>query len=416
MKVGIALDDGHAGVRRRLASHSSNGLPVKVARLDSRSEALQSVELFVGAGGLALGLHRAGFLPILAVDSDIRAYETLQANTNHIGQYTAGWGVRHGDVHVMDYANLGSPDLLSAGAPCQPFSIGGQLRLEDDERNLLPEVLRAIRALRPRAFVLENVRGLLFRRTKPYFDYLIAQLRVPSRQMLLSETRSEHLRALRAIPEWEHEYRVDWRILNAADYGLPQLRKRLIITGVGAAELSWTWPVGTHNRDALIAELWDDAYWDQHEVTRQLRKSVRNRLPRRRNLPATEARWQTLRDLTQRLGAPHDENGGDLSHVSVPGARLYRNHTGSVLDWPAKTVKAGVHGSPGGEHIVVLDDGSYRYLTVRECAALQGFPDDYVWPQYRTQAMRLLGNAVPVTLAEAVGKQLAEALGHGSNR
>ena len=114
----------------------------------------------------------------------------------------------------------------------------------------------------------------------------------------------------------------------------------------------------------------------------------------------------------RRLGPPPTGNDCDPAHVLVPGARLYRHHTGSELDWPAKTVKAGVHGPPGGEHIVIFDDGSFRYLTVRECAALQGFPDDYVLPMYRTQAMRLLGNAVPVTLAQAIGAQLAKTLGH----
>ncbi len=100
----------------------------------------------------------------------------------------------------------------------------------------------------------------------------------------------------------------------------------------------------------------------------------------------------------------------DPAHVYVGGARLYDKHTGSRLDWPAKTVKAGVNGSPGGEHIVVHDSGYFRYLTVRECAQLQGFPRRYELPGLRGKAMRQLGNAVPVPLAEAMGSKIAEVL------
>jgi DNA (cytosine-5)-methyltransferase 1 len=119
-----------------------------------------------------------------------------------------------------------------------------------------------------------------------------------------------------------------------------------------------------------------------------------------------------LRDLLAHLGPPSRSvaTASDAAHVYVPGARLYAKHTGSSLDWPAKTVKAGVNGSPGGEHIVVRDGGYFRYLTVRECAALQGFPKRYRLPATRGRAMKQLGNAVPVPLAEAVGRRLAEVL------
>lgn len=374
---------------------------------------LRSVELFVGAGGLALGLHRAGFLPVLAADSDPRAIETLEANANTAGRYTHGWKVRHEDVRSLDYDGVASPDLLSAGAPCQPFSIGGRLRLEGDERNLFPEVLRAVQSLRPRAFVLENVRGLLFPRSKPFFDYVVSQLRNPSVKLRSGESREHHLGVLQAIPETEHEYSVDTRVLNAADFGLAQVRQRLLIVGIRRGEASWAWPEPTHSKDALVAALWQDNYWDHHGVSSSVRLKARARLPNVSRRLASGEPWRTLRDLMRRLGPPKELDGHDPSHMLVQGARLYAKHTGSALDWPAKTVKAGVHGTPGGEHIVVLDDGTHRYLTVRECAALQGFPDDYILPLYRSRAMRLLGNAVPLTLAEAVGNQLAETLTHG---
>jgi DNA (cytosine-5)-methyltransferase 1 len=203
---------------------------------------------------------------------------------------------------------------------------------------------------------------------------------------------------------------VDWRLLNAADYGLPQHRVRLVVVGMRADQAAWSWPEPTHSRAALIHALRADDYWDQHEVPDRVRRQVRRRLPPL-HAGSPEERWVTLRDVVRRLGPPSSSPNGDPSHVLVPGARLYPRHTGSPLDWPAKSVKAGVHGSPGGEHVLLRDTGTFRYLTVRECAALQGFPDDYALPSLRGHAMRQLGNAVPVGLAEALGKRMAKALG-----
>ena len=375
---------------------------------------LRTVELFAGAGGLALGLKRAGFRPRLLVDSDERSCATLRANTHRLldGDPTAE--IRQADVRELDYRRYEGIDLLSAGAPCQPFSQGGRLRGEDDDRNMFPEAIRAVREIRPRAFFMENVRGLLFPRVRPYFDYLLAELRVPSRPIRAGEDWKTHHAALEAIPEEDHEYRVYWRLVNAADFGLAQVRPRLVIVGLSADEGGWSWPTATYSRTALLRELRVDRYWDAHEVSEHIRCSIRRRLP-----PCQEPigygvgrRWRTLRDVTRDLGPPirsrRDQH--DPAHVFVPGARLYRKHTGSPLDWPAKTVKAGVNGSPGGEHILVRDNRSFRYLTVRECAALQGFPKRYALPELRGVAMRQLGNAVPVPLAEAIGKKLVEVL------
>lgn len=375
---------------------------------------LRSVELFAGAGGLALGLKRAGFAPKLLLDFDEQSVATLNANRARLLAGDREANIRCEDVRQVDYASYQGIDLLSAGAPCQPFSQGGRLRGEDDARNMFPEAIRAIRAIRPRAFFLENVRGLLFPRARPYFDYLIAELCMPSRVIRGGEGWEEHTRALEMIPVESHEYRVHWTVVNAADYGLAQSRPRIVIIGLRSDEAEWTWPDTTHDKRGLLRELHHHRYWDAHEVPERVRNAVRRRLP-----PNSEShgygvgkRWKTLRDLTRQLGRPARSRGAapDASHVYVPGARLYTKHTGSLLDWPAKTVKAGVHGSPGGEHILVHDGGSIRYLTVRECAALQGFPARYVLPDLRSRAMRQLGNAVPVPLAEAMGKRLAAVL------
>jgi len=97
-------------------------------------------------------------------------------------------------------------------------------------------------------------------------------------------------------------------------------------------------------------------------------------------------------------------------HVGIPGARLYKGHSGNPLDWQAKTIKAGVHGVPGGEHVVLLDDGTHRYLTVRECARVQTFPDDWHFKGPRSEASRQIGNAVPVRLAKIMGTAVMGAI------
>jgi DNA (cytosine-5)-methyltransferase 1 len=374
---------------------------------------LRSVELFAGAGGMALGLKRAGFQSKLLVDFDTRSCETLRANRHRLMSHPDA-KIRGADVRELDYAAYEGIDLVSAGAPCQPFSQGGRLRGEDDDRNMFPEAIRAIRDMRPRAFFLENVRGLLFPRARPYFDYLLAELRAPSRSIRSGEDWLAHRDALETIAKEAHEYRVYWRLVNAADFGLAQSRPRLVIVGLRVGEGEWTWPAATHSREALLRELHAERYWDAHDVAAKVRHRVRDSLPPRSHEIGygVGRRWRTLRDLSRRLGPPVRSRGSaaDPNHVFVSGARLYSKHMGSVLDWPAKTVKAGVHGSPGGEHIIVRDTGSYRYLTVRECAALQGFPKRYVLPELRSHAMRQLGNAVPVPLAEAIGRQLAEVL------
>jgi DNA (cytosine-5)-methyltransferase 1 len=112
-----------------------------------------------------------------------------------------------------------------------------------------------------------------------------------------------------------------------------------------------------------------------------------------------EKRWVTVRDALRGLGQPT----GFGNHVFQPGARIYKGHTGSPLDEPAKALKAGDHGVPGGENMMVLDTGGVRYFTIREAARLQGLPDDYEFPRSWSESMRQLGNAVPTQLAECVG-------------
>jgi len=124
-------------------------------------------------------------------------------------------------------------------------------------------------------------------------------------------------------------------------------------------------------------------------------------------------RWRSVRDAIRGLpdARPLFDDGPVANHVQWPGARVYPGHTGSTLDAPAKTLKAGVHGVPGGEGVIVLDDRSVRYLTVREAARIQTFPDNYRFEGSRSECMRQIGNAVPVRLAEALGRVILRTLG-----
>lgn len=384
--------------------------PARISKSLATDE-LWSVELFAGAGGLAIGLDAAGFRPRLLVERDELCELALKANGEKARSYTRGWKVEAKNVGDVDFADVGDIDLLSAGAPCQPFSHGGQRLGHADHRNLFPQVIRALHDLEPRGFVIENVRGLLFGDMDFFFKRLLSELKRPHHHY---EPRRY---ARRGRPS--DEYRVFYKVLNAADFGVPQNRQRLFIIGL-RPELAhlWRWPEPTHSRDALLAELLRGAYWDRHRVPKKIRDRVRAEIPaatrkRLKRHPSDKLPWVTVRDFLRGRPQPYVnvKTAKDPWHLFVPEARLYDRHTGSKLDAPAKTVKAGVHGCPGGEHIVVFDDGSHRYFTVRECALIQGFPADYAFAKLRTPAMRQIGNAVPPPVARVVGAQLAEVLG-----
>jgi DNA (cytosine-5)-methyltransferase 1 len=391
-----------------LASPPSASVKRKQPRRQLSGSDLTVVELFAGSGGLALGLARAGLTSWDRIELNEACCETLRANGSLLQAPQAGT-VEARDVHKVDFDQYRGVDLIAAGAPCQPFSQGGGLRGQYDERNMFPEVVRAIGEARPRAFLIENVRGLLFEKAAPYFKSVLARLRNPAISADRDISDLYHLRAPGPGPK--DEYSVHYALLNAADFGLAQNRPRLFVVGIRRGEASWSWPVGRFSRSSLVDALRRGSYWDEHPVPESVREASLRPI-RLRDAPPDGKRWRTLRDLVTTLpeASASPEGAADQAHVLVPGARLYAKHTGSRLDWVAKTVKAGVHGTPGGEHILLLDDGSHRYLTVRECAALQGFPTRYKLPDKRTPAMRQLGNAVPVAVAEALGKRLAAAL------
>jgi len=347
---------------------------------------LKSVELFSGCGGLALGLSRSGFEHNLLVEFDENAVATLVHNKTRKLDHICDWPIVHDDVRRVDWSDFAGADLVAGGPPCQPFSIGGKAAGSSDKRDMWPAVFSAIEQVQPRAFVFENVRGLARPRFSDYLKRIVDHLSKPAVNLV---------------------YGVQVQLVNAADFGAAQKRNRVLVMGVrgvGAEELPT--PMPTHSRERLVWDQWiSGEYWEEHGISRSLNNvpkadaALVSRLKKSMAKPR-ELRWVTVRDRLRGLGPPNEAN----NHIFQPGAKVYPGHTGSPLDQPAKALKAGDHGVPGGENMMVKDDGSVRYFTLRECARLQGFPDDYQFPRSWTESMRQLGNAVPVELAQVVGE------------
>ena len=379
---------------------------------------LRSIELFTGTGGLALGIAREGFTHELLVDIDRHAAATLAENGGRDGEMR-DWRVLCEDVARLDYApHAGRIDLLAAGAPCQPFSLGGKHRGDEDTRNMFPEVLRAVRELQPRAVLIENVRGLIRPGFRPYFEYVLRQLELPQLTARPGEHWTSHNERLaRAIGaggnSHDPAYDVTHQLLNMANFGVPQRRERVFVVAF-RRELGvrWTPVAPTHSRDALLhAQYVEGSYWREHEVEPPpTPAALRARVARLARQPRPPAyRWRTVRDALRGLPEPLDFREHVLfpNHVGNPGARSYVGHTGSPFDEPAKTLKAGVHGVPGGENMLLRPDGTVRYFTGREAARLQTFPDEYRFSGPWTEIMRQLGNAVPVRVAGIMARHIA---------
>lgn len=375
---------------------------------------MKSIELFVGAGGLGIGLHAAGFQPISVIEWDRYCCDTIRENQERGIEAVKDWNLLEGDVRSFDFRKYeGKIDLISGGPPCQPFSLGGRHRAYSDARNMFPEAIRAVRQARPKAFIFENVKGLTRASFRNYYEYIRLQLEHPEITVREGEPWPEHLVRL----EQHHtrgcrdglNYRVVTQVLNAANYGVPQKRERVFFVGFREdMGISWHFPRETHSREALLWDMAHGDYWDRHEVVRRHRRvppQARGVHERPMTLP-----WRTVRDALAGLPDPEKDTAASASffnHRFQPGARSYPGHTGSPIDEPAKTLKAGVHGVPGGENMLLRPNGSIRYFTVRESARLQTFPDNFLFHGAWSETMRQLGNAVPVNLAHAVGKTVA---------
>jgi DNA (cytosine-5)-methyltransferase 1 len=385
------------------------------------TEAGTCVELFSGGGGLAMALHKAGFRHLLLNEHNKRACATLRANSavdflpDEAPPATLSdpWPLIEGSIEDVDFTGFtGEVDVVAGGVPCQPFSLGGAHKGHLDERNLWPEFNRCVRETRPLVILAENVRGLLRPSFEPYWEYIQRELAAPFEQRIEGESWIDHDRRLVKVlrsagGDPTERYDIAFRLVNAADYGVPQNRWRVLLVGFRQdLNVSWTFPEATHSAGALLRAQLSGEYQDRHPKA-PIKEHPGVTPPDDGLLP-----WRTLRDAIHDLPEPieREETPGYIHHVGWPGAREYVGHTPNMLDRPAKTVKAGVHGVPGGESVLRRDDGSIRYLTVREVARVMTFPDDWRLEGPRGEQMRQLGNAVPVELGAVIGRAIAKAL------
>lgn len=385
---------------------------------------MSSIELFAGAGGLAMGMTRAGFRHSAVIEWNDDACQTIRENRSHYADDGKAFLLYEGDARTFDFSPyVGDVEVISGGPPCQPFSLGGKHAGNMDERDMFPTAVQAVRETKPRAFIFENVKGLLRQSFASYFEYVYLQLSYPDISRKKEETWSEHLTRLEGIHtsgSVKPSYHVVFRLLNSADYGVPQKRERVFLVGFRAdLGIQWSFPEPTHSEDELLIAKWiTGTYWNDHGIRERARPKPAEKLAKRIAILKAGLdnrtrlhRWNTVRDAIAGLPDPEQPTLFPIpNHSFNPGARSYPGHTGSPLDEPAKTLKAGSHGVPGGENMLVRADGSVRYFTVREAARIQTFPDDYVFHGSWSDTMKQLGNAVPVRLAEVVASSVAAAL------
>ena len=326
---------------------------------------LPFVDLFAGAGGLSLGLARAGLTPVAAAEMDDTALGTyLAAHAGHAIQ------AYQGDIARHSFRGLrGQVAVVAGGPPCQPYSLGGLRRGVADERDGLPEFVRAVREIEPLAFLLENVPGL---------------------------ARGAQLARLRGIlgELTDLGFHVEWRLLHAADYGVSQRRRRLVV--VGSRSAGFTWPAPTHGPDA--ARPWVSAA-DLLDPAQPVGEPNETAVTYARNPDLRPSPWDG--HLWNGGGRPINPAG----QVPTLLASMGGNKT-PWLDGAAVVPAYHAHLLAGGRPRAGVVPGARR-ITVEEAAIVQGFPTDMPWRGSRSARYRQVGNAVPVQLAAAVGQALA---------
>lgn len=360
---------------------------------------------------MAKGLELAGMEHLALVERDSDACGTLRMNYN--SDIVFQYDVR--DFSFSDYKGKGV-DVIAGGPPCQPFSLGGKSKGDRDARDMFPAAIAAVRTLMPKAFVFENVKGLMRGSFAEYFDFIMLRLTYPEAP-LKYDNWMDDLTMLRIVAKSDCfdglRYNVTCNLVNAADYGVPQKRERIIFVGFRSdLNVHWSFPKRTHGEESLLwSKYVTGDYWRRHNMENPygegIRKSVHDKLAKRCSPHSPGLKpWCTIRDAFAGLGEPGDFG----EHSFRKGAKVYPGHTGSDIDEPSKTVKAGVHGVPGGENMVRFPDGTVRYMSVLEAKRIQTFPDEYAIGGPWSEAMRQLGNAVPVRLARVIGESVVKSI------
>jgi len=344
---------------------------------------LKVISLYTGVGGLDFGFEAAGFETVAAVEQNATACRTILLNRN--------WPVLEGDIHdissnaMLQKAGLraGDPDVLIGGPPCQPFSKSGYWvngdasRLDDPRADTLDAYLRVLRDTRPKAFLLENVFGLIYKGKDEGFRHLLDGIQAVNRAA-------------------GTQYKVEWRKLNAADYGVPQIRERVFLIG-SRDGTSFTFPEPTHG--SLRQQNLFGAACQPHRTA-----------------------WDAIGDLPAEPNEPGLQVGGKWGDLlpTIPEGWNYLWHTDrgggeSLFGWrtrfwsflpklkkdqPSWTIQAQPGTATGPFH------WGNRRLTTREMCRLQTFPDNLEFGCGRTDVQRMLGNAVPSRLAEVLANEI----------
>ncbi len=364
---------------------------------------MRSLELFSGCGGLALGLKKAGFDLVDCVEFNKYACASLRENLGHEVVF-------EGDIRNYKFHRCSDIDLIAGGPPCQPFSLGGKHKGVDDRRDMFPFAIKAIQEIQPKAFIFENVKGLLRQNFYEYLDYIILRLKFPSYvKNHISDWRNEYLFLQNLAKSDSPEYSVQVNLLNAMEFGVPQSRERVFIVGF-RGNTSWQFPNKTHSMDALLwTQLVTGEYWEKHQVKPcyifDKNKKVLSLHKQYGFIPPMDKPAVTIRDTIGYLPTP-SESPSIEGHKFQNGARSYPGHTGSFIDFPSKTIKAGNHGVPGGENMILFHDNSLRYFTTFEAKLIQTFPAEFRILGSWSECLRQIGNAVPVLLAETIGSTI----------
>lgn len=304
-----------------------------------------SLEICAGAGGQALGLELAGFEHAALVEIDSAACATLRFNRPN-------WNVIEKDLHNFSGKDFRGIDLLAGGVPCPPFSKAGKQLGQGDERDLFPEAIRLVDEIRPKAVMLENVRGLL---DAVFDDY---------RKKIIDDLR-------------KLGYTAEWRLLNASDFGVPQLRPRVVFVAIRndlASEFSWPQPFG--HRPPTVGE----------------------------------ALYDLMAENGWRIAHRWRDWANDIAPTIVGGSK---KHGGPDLG-PTRAKRAwaalGVDGRGIADEAPEPDFVGLPRLTNRMVARLQGFPDAWEFYGKKTPVYRQIGNAFPPPVAQAVGIQIKNCL------
>jgi DNA (cytosine-5)-methyltransferase 1 len=314
--------------------------------VEPRGRELSCLEICAGAGGQSLGLEQAGFGHVAAVELDPDACETLRQNR-------PGWNVVEVDVHRFDGTGFRGVDLLAGGVPCPPFSIAGKQLGADDERDLFPQALRLVEECEPEAVMLENVRGLSTARFAGYREQVLGRLH-------------------------ELGYETDWQVLNASEFGVPQLRPRFILVAMKPAayeHFEWPHPLRTPPTvGETLRELMAAGGWAGADAWARKANGI----------------GPTL------VGGSRKHGGPDLGPTRAREAWLSLHVDGKGLADSPPSEAHPLHHRPR--------------LTLPMAAAIQGFPPDWHFWGRKTAAYRQIGNAFPPPVALAVGQSIRSAV------